>query len=359
MLSSITVIIVNIEDFSNGNSTSNTQAKPSMSRSNYSSQSSLTSVKLRDTNKQIKQASSASQSSLTSSDLQDTPMDEDICKNCKSTKKRCRPGQPFKYVSAKIFGCRVVSSGSNWEVGEKYKIARVVGGVVGDPTQVRVTWETSNVCHTYTLQQSVGQYAFSFHCKDKTFKNEKSKTKSPVVGCLRHLSSVQRLPLRQARKVWDHKEKQKHRLLFQTSEHILLHGVGLLIDSVVPDIMINVCKKTAQDDFGSLYMEKFKNIQICSSANGVTSLLFSKPVPLPRHKENLLVLTMTGGSSVVGSGGRNYVPVEIKGEGDEKTKQVLFTFMEYNHKNVVEGQCTTIENGLVERFLFTLNNVST
>ena len=68
---------------------------------------------------------------------------------------------------------------------------------------------------------------------------------------------------------------------------------------------------------------------------------------------------MTGGSSVVGSGGRNYVPVEIKGEGDEKTKQVLFTFMEYKHKNVVEGQCTTIENGLVERFLFTLNNVST
>ena len=48
MLSSITGIIVNIEDFCNGNSTINTQVKPSMSRSNSSSQSSLTSVHLRD-----------------------------------------------------------------------------------------------------------------------------------------------------------------------------------------------------------------------------------------------------------------------------------------------------------------------
>ena len=108
-----------------------------------------------------------------------------------------------------------------------------------------------------------------------------------------------------------------------------------MINSPVEEILVNVCFNVS---FGSFYHEKFENVQSSLNAfSSVTNLNFKKPVLLPRLKENLLILTMKGGSSLVGVGGRKNVAVAVKGQGENRTREVLFTFEEYKHKTGVEG----------------------
>ena len=107
----------------------------------------------------------------------------------------------------------------------------------------------------------------------------------------------------------------------------------------------NICRCT---------LLEFKNVGKSSdSESPLTSLVFRRPVQLQRDQETLLVLSLTGGSSLVGFGGRKYVSETVATKEENEENEVLFTFEEYRQKQDVEGHFTNVERGLIERILFT------
>ena len=111
---------------------------------------------------------------------------------------------------------------------------------------------------------------------------------------------------------------------------------------------LNICYKTAQNDFGSLYSERFKDID-----ESTNLLRFQKEVPLTQEKEHLLVITFSGGSSKAGDDGQRFALSNIQSNGVKR--HVLFRFETYKHKHDKEGKTTTAEIGLISGLLFTLD----
>ena len=97
------------------------------------------------------------------------------------------------------------------------------------------------------------------------------------------------------------------------------------------------------------FMENFENLS-ASSSDGSVVLRLRHGVRLSCERIYLLVLTLHGGASLVGTGGQEFVSVRRSG-GEE---EVLFKFENYKHKTDKPGQTTSVEQGLVEKIFFNL-----
>jgi len=173
-------------------------------------------------------------------------------------------------------------------------------------------------------------------------------SKAEVNCCQKNL--VERFSGKRFGEEWTHdvKENQKHRLIFRVNKDIMLHGIGLNVRAKIKQVIVNVCFKTAQKDFGSLYTERFFNVDTKKEM-----LIFERGVHLRRSKQNLIVLTLEGGSSMPGVDGkkrvactsyRKNVPVEV-----------VFTFETYKHEKDIKGKSTNAQIGLIESLTFDLS----
>ena len=160
-------------------------------------------------------------------------------------------------------------------------------------------------------------------------------------------------------KVWSHdQEGEKHRIRFCTSEDITFTGIGLRVKTPIRKLVFNICEESghckgqysgAYSDHRPLFREDFENLS-ASSSDGSVVLKLRHGVKLSCERIYLLVLTLHGGASLVGTGGQEFVSVRRSG-GEE---EVLFKFENYKHKTDKPGQTTTVEQGLVEKIFFNL-----
>ena len=327
MLSSISGHIINVEEFekTNGNP---------MNKTCVSSSKSISQIEIDPVNGQV----------------------NNLCSNCKMPAQQCRHNTPLTHFTSQILGCKVKSSGSYWLAQTRGRTGRVWGSVLGDTSQVRVTWESSNQCLTYGLRSNVngsgGEHLFTFHCQDSVVddKSQEKESKCDPVYI------VQRLPAQKKHEVWEHEKRQKHRIIFSVNEDIKLRGVGLLVNSPIQEIMINVSQKTRQGDFGTHYSEKFTNVgKSLNEEDSTPKLMFARGVPLQKSNEYLLVVSLTGGSSSVGIGGKDVIATRINdAAGDIESRNILFNFKTYRNWMDVEGKATNVEEGLVERLMFSM-----
>jgi len=209
---------------------------------------------------------------------------------------------------------------------------------------------------TDSIFNSEDSIPLSIQSEDKETENtvkarvqDVADSKAEVDGCQKIL--VERFSGKRFGEEWTHglkKENQNHRLIFRVNKDIMLHGIGLNVRSKIKLVIVNVCFKTAQKDFGSLYTEKFFDVDTKKEM-----LIFERGVPLRRSKENLIVLTLIGGSSLPGVDGkkrvactayRKNVPVEV-----------VFTFETYKHKKDIKGKSTNAQIGLIESLTFDLS----
>ena len=121
--------------------------------------------------------------------------------------------------------------------------------------------------------------------------------------------------------------------------------------------MINVSKKTRQGDFGTHYSENFTNIGRSSNEEDSSpKLMFAREVHLQKSNEYLLVVSLTGGSSLVGIGGKDFIATRINdAAGEIESRNILFNFKTYRNWMDVEGRATNVEEGLVEQLMFSMH----
>ena len=169
--------------------------------------------------------------------------------------------------------------------------------------------------------------------------------------------SVDRLPNPvKGGRVWRHdQEGEKHRIKFCATENITLLGIGLRVKAPISRLTLNICQESGHckgqyngtySDHATLFMENFYNLSP-SSSDGTTVVKLRHGVQLSCERIYLLVLTLHGGASYVGTGGEEFVTV-----GEER--EVLFKFEDYKHKTDKPGQTTNVERGLLEKIYFNL-----
>ena len=159
-------------------------------------------------------------------------------------------------------------------------------------------------------------------------------------------------------RVWSHdQEGEKHRIKLCASENINMLGIGLRVKAPISRLTLNICHESGHckgqyngtySDHATLFMENFFNLSATSS-DGSTRVKLRHGVQLSCDRIYLLVLTLHGGASHVGTGGEEFVTVHC-GEDQE----VLFKFEDYKHKTDKPGQTTNVERGLVEKIYFNL-----
>ena len=148
-----------------------------------------------------------------------------------------------------------------------------------------------------------------------------------------------------------------YRIRLCASEDITVLGVGLQVKTPIRRLTLNICQESGHckgqyngdySDHGTLFMENFKNLSSTSSTGAVLVRL-RHGVQLSCDRIYLLVLTLYGGASYVGTGGEEFITVHC-GEDQE----VLFKFEDYKHKTDKPGQTTNVERGLLEKIYFNL-----
>ena len=207
---------------------------------------------------------------------------------------------------------------------------------------------------TDSIFNSDDSIPLSIHLEDKETENsvkariqDVADSKVEVNSCQKIL--VERFSGKRFGEEWTHdvEENQKHRLIFRVNKDIMLYGIGLNVRSKIKQVTVNVCFKTAQKDFGSLYSETFHNVD-----SKKEMLIFDRGVHLRRSKENLIVLTLKGGSSMPGVDGKKYVA--CKTYRNNVPVEVVFTFETYKHKKDIKGKSTNVHIGLIESLTFDL-----
>jgi hypothetical protein len=84
-------------------------------------------------------------------------------------------------------------------------------------------------------------------------------------------------------------------------------------------------------------------------------LMFARGAPLQKSNEYLFVVYLTGGSSLVGIGGKFCISTRINdAAGDIEPRHILFNFKTCRKWMDVEGKATNVEEGLVERLMFSM-----
>ena len=165
-----------------------------------------------------------------------------------------------------------------------------------------------------------------------------------------------RLPSKDGGRVWRHEaEGEKHRMRFCASENISVMGIGLLVKSPIKRVTFNLCQLSGQNgDHCVIFKQDFDNVKPSSVSSIVLKLRHG--VQLSCDRIYLLVLTMHGGASYVGTGGEEFVTVNScsSREGEGEVEEVLFKFEDYKHKTDRAQQTTDVEKGLVEKIYFEL-----
>ena len=134
-------------------------------------------------------------------------------------------------------------------------------------------------------------------------------------------------------------------------------AIGLRVKAPISRLTLNICQESGHcngkyngnySDHATLFMENFFDLSASSSA-GSTMVKLRQGVELSCDRIYLLVLTLHGGASYVGTGGEEFVTVHC---GQEQ--EVLFKFEDYKHRTDKPGQTTNVERGLVEKIYFNI-----
>ena len=259
------------------------------------------------------------------------------CKNCRLHKSRCLNEKFVLEFRRETVGMRVRARGSSWPDHLQSQSAKVIGGAL--PDQLEVEWTESKKEGFYDLQKN-GSYCFIFDCK-----NSEEVRKGLKVNPMKESCFVPRLPL-SSPSVWQHSDKEKHRILINASRDVSLTAVGLSVATTVDKVTVNISMKHQGFYKENIFQENFYNVD---TSNQVVK--FRNPILLSCDHIYLIILTMVGGASRVGEGGEEFVTVRTN-DGED----VLFKFEEYKHKDDVPGQTTDVEKGLMERLYFKCEN---
>jgi len=164
--------------------------------------------------------------------------------------------------------------------------------------------------------------------------------------------TAERLPIKgEELGVWEHCQAgEKHRIRFCASENIVMVGISLLVRSSVSRVTLNLCQDREEDYHCQRVIFKQDFEKVTGSSDGSVVLELRTGVKLSCDRIYLLVLTMYGGSSYVGSGGEEFVATRCPGQG----REVLFKFEDYRHRTDRRYQATDVEHGLLEKIYFKL-----
>ena len=140
--------------------------------------------------------------------------------------------------------------------------------------------------------------------------------------------SADRLPkLVEGDRVWRHELKgENHRIRFCASEDISLVGIGLRVKAPIQRLQLyisHVSRNPNEEHSGPIFhfMENFENLP-ANSSDGSVVVKLRHGVKLSCERIYLLVLTLHGGASLVGTGGQEFVSVRRSGGGAGGSLQV-------------------------------------
>ena len=103
--------------------------------------------------------------------------------------------------------------------------------------------------------------------------------------------------------------EKKHRIMFCASENINLRAIGLLVETNINRVTLNICHKSGNNDHCAIFRQDFDNVEV--NKQWTTKILYLRqPVPLSCDRIYLLVLTFYGGASVVGDEGEEFINVQ-------------------------------------------------
>jgi hypothetical protein len=188
---------------------------------------------------------------------------------------------------------------------------------------------------------------------------EGEPTKNPLA---RHpeLRIVRRLQQVKNGVCWSYGEKEKHRILFKVKTKqavkVQLHGISLYVEEMINKVIITVSAMTDNGTFGVFGTTSFSNV-ISDNPNSklkTVKLFFNHPVQLPAgpKSENILLsVTLTGGSSAVGTGGAKVVFVRTRNGGSSEARKATVIFKTHSTK---EGNLTTEEEGQIHSLIISI-----
>ena len=167
---------------------------------------------------------------------------------------------------------------------------------------------------------------------------------SEAEGGLETASCVVRLPISPfIPEVWHHQDLgEKHRIIISPDQDLRLLGIGLMVETAVPRIILSICQQNDHfEEHNAIFSQNFGNVQSFPTATTVLRLM--RKVLLKAGQPYMLVLNMFGGSSRVGCGGEERLVFSLNAGRAEIQVE------DYRHRDNVGFKTTNVEKGILAK----------